>query len=151
MAKTQEELEELKHEYESLNNKLKELTEDELKKVTGGGSNSVPTSAGAGGSGIVARAQSCLGKPFAWGAVGPNEYDDSGLVSYCVSGTHTRIGTCSTFMGWERVSTPMSGDICVSANHCGIYVGDGQMIHAPTFGQSVCVSSVQPGMVYVRP
>ena len=34
--KTQEELKELKNEYETLNNKLKELSEDELKLVTGG-------------------------------------------------------------------------------------------------------------------
>ena len=36
MAKTQDELKELKEEYEKLSNKLKELTEDELKFVTGG-------------------------------------------------------------------------------------------------------------------
>ena len=36
MAKTQEELKELKTEYETLNNKLKELTEEELNMVTGG-------------------------------------------------------------------------------------------------------------------
>ena len=36
MAKTQEELNELKNEYETLNNKLQELTEDELGYVTGG-------------------------------------------------------------------------------------------------------------------
>ena len=36
MAKTQEELKELKTEYETLNNKLKELSDDELKVVTGG-------------------------------------------------------------------------------------------------------------------
>ena len=36
MAKTQEELNELKQEYESLVTKLKELTEDELGIVTGG-------------------------------------------------------------------------------------------------------------------
>lgn len=34
--KTKEELKELKEEYEALNNKLKELTEDELMLVTGG-------------------------------------------------------------------------------------------------------------------
>lgn len=34
--KTQEELKQLKEEYEVLNNKLKELTEEELKEVTGG-------------------------------------------------------------------------------------------------------------------
>ena len=36
MAKTQEELNELKNEYELVTNKLKELTEDELKQVAGG-------------------------------------------------------------------------------------------------------------------
>ena len=36
MTKTKEELNELKNEYEKLNKKLKELTEDELKLVTGG-------------------------------------------------------------------------------------------------------------------
>ena len=36
MAKTQEELNQLKNEYETLNNKLKELTDEELKQVTGG-------------------------------------------------------------------------------------------------------------------
>lgn len=36
MAKTKEELNTLKQEYESLNNRLKELDDDELKQVTGG-------------------------------------------------------------------------------------------------------------------
>ena len=36
MSKTQEELKELKNEYETLNNKLKELTEDELNIIVGG-------------------------------------------------------------------------------------------------------------------
>ena len=36
MKKTKEELNTLKQEYETLNNKLQELTEDELKEVSGG-------------------------------------------------------------------------------------------------------------------
>lgn len=36
MAKTKEELAKLKEEYETLNSKLKELTEDEIKQVIGG-------------------------------------------------------------------------------------------------------------------
>ena len=36
MAKTKEELNQLKIEYEALNNKLKELTDEELKQITGG-------------------------------------------------------------------------------------------------------------------
>lgn len=42
MPKTQEELTQLKEEYETLNNKLKELSEDELKMVTGGSPNIPP-------------------------------------------------------------------------------------------------------------
>ena len=37
MAKTQEELNELKEEVETLNKKLHELTEEELEQVSGGG------------------------------------------------------------------------------------------------------------------
>ena len=36
MAKTQEELKEIKNEYETLTSKLNELTEDELNAITGG-------------------------------------------------------------------------------------------------------------------
>ena len=42
MDKTKEELNTLKQEYEALNNKLKELTEDELSIVTGGNNLFVP-------------------------------------------------------------------------------------------------------------
>lgn len=37
MAKTQEELKKLKEEYDSLTSKLKDLTEEELKQIAGGG------------------------------------------------------------------------------------------------------------------
>lgn len=99
---------------------------------------------------IVERAYSQLGKPYVWGAVGPNSYDCSGLVSYCISGQNTRLGTTYTFMGWARVSDPQPGDICVNNGHCGIYIGNGQMIHAPQSGDVVKIGPVQSGMIYVR-
>ena len=148
MAKTQEELKQLKIEYETLNNKLKELNEEELKVVTGG----EPSSGeyGIGNSIISDRALSCVGLPYIWGSAGPDGYDESGLVSYSVTGDHVMIGTCTTFMNWNRVDSPSTGDICVSFNHCGIYVGGGSMVHAPADGQTVCVSSVHPDMIFVR-
>lgn len=102
------------------------------------------------GNSVVNRAYSQLGKPYKWGAVGPNSFDCSGLVSYCLTGSYSRLGTTDTFMGWTRVSNPQPGDICVNSHHCGIYIGGGQMIHAPQTGDVVKVSSVHSGMIYVR-
>lgn len=99
---------------------------------------------------VVNRAYSQLGKPYQWSAVGPNSFDCSGLVSYCLTGSYSRLGTTGTFMGWTRVSNPQPGDICVNSHHCGIYIGGGQMIHAPRTGDVVKVSSVHSGMIYVR-
>ena len=117
----------------------------------GGGSssgNSKPQSVS--GNTVVDRAYGELGKPYQWGAVGPSSYDCSGLVSYCLSGSHTRLGTTGTFMGWTRVSNPQPGDVCVNSHHCGVYIGDGQMIHAPRSGDVVKVSGVHSDMIYVR-
>lgn len=97
------------------------------------------------GNSVVNRAYSQLGKPYKWGAVGPNSFDCSGLVSYCLTGSYSRLGTTGTFMGWTRVSNPQPGDICVNSHHCGIYIGGGQMIHAPQTGDVVKVSSVHSG------
>lgn len=102
------------------------------------------------GNSVVNRAYSQLGKPYQWAAVGPNSFDCSGLVSYCLTGSYSRLGTTGTFMGWTRVSSPQPGDICVNSHHCGIYIGGGQMIHAPQTGDVVKVSSVHSGMIYVR-
>ncbi|MEY8461399.1 NlpC/P60 family protein [Eggerthellaceae bacterium 24-137] len=127
---------------------------DEGSSDNGGGSQ--PSSSGnskpqtVSGNTVVDRAYGELGKPYAWGAVGPNSYDCSGLVSYCLTGSHSRLGTTGTFMGWTHVSNPQPGDVCVNSHHCGIYIGDGQMIHAPRSGDVVKVSGVHSGMVYVR-
>ena len=102
------------------------------------------------GGTVVSRAYSQLGKPYSWGACGPNSFDCSGFVSYCLTGSYTRIGTTMTFMGWTRVSNPQPGDVVTSATHCGIYIGGGQMIHAPHTGDVVKIGPVQAGMVYVR-
>lgn len=107
-------------------------------------------SSSVGGGSVVDRAYSQLGKPYEWGASGPNSFDCSGLVSYCLTGSYTRIGTTMTFMGWSRVSNPQPGDVVTTATHCGIYIGGGMMIHAPHTGDVVKISPVQSGMIYVR-
>ena len=128
---------------------IKELTNECLEKSVGG-NNLLESEMTVPNSSIVDRAISELGKPYIWGGVGPSGYDDSGLVSYCLTGIHTRIGTTSTFMGWSRVNNPLPGDICVSSSHCGIYVEPNCMIHAPTYGTVVSYGPIQSDMIIVR-
>lgn len=113
-------------------------------------SSSTTSGSNANGGTIVSRAYSQLGKPYVWGASGPSSFDCSGFVSYCLTGSYTRLGTTLTFMGWTRVSNPQPGDVVTTATHCGIYIGNGQMIHAPHTGDVVKVGPVQSGMIYVR-
>ena len=113
-------------------------------------SSNTTSGSNANGGTIVSRAYSQLGKPYEWGAYGPSSFDCSGFVSYCLTGSYTRLGTTLTFMGWTRVSNPQPGDVGTTATHCGIYIGNGQMIHAPHTGDVVKVGPVQSGMIYVR-
>ena len=119
-------------------------------KPSNSSSSTTTSGTNANGGSIVIRAYSQLGKPYVWGACGPNSFDCSGFVSYCLTGSYSRLGTTLTFMGWTRVSNPQPGDVVTTATHCGIYIGNGQMIHAPHTGDVVKVGPVQSGMIYVR-
>lgn len=119
-------------------------------KPSNSSSSTTTSGTNANGGSIVSRAYSQLGKPYVWGACGPNGFDCSGFVSYCLTGSYSRLGTTLTFMGWTRVSNPQPGDVVTTATHCGIYIGNGQMIHAPHTGDVVKVGPVQSGMIYVR-
>ena len=108
------------------------------------------------GNDVVDRAYAMLGADYVWGGVGgaSGGFDCSGFVSYALTGENTRLGTTATFVNWNQVSDPQPGDVCVihtdTSQHTGIYIGNGQMIHAATEGVGVIVSDVQDGMIYVR-
>ncbi|MCQ2604834.1 MAG: C40 family peptidase [Spirochaetia bacterium] len=93
--------------------------------------------------------------PYEWGAAGPDSFDASGLVCFCY-GYRSHVWTTNTFIsqqaGWKEinVSEAMPGDVVSSNNHCGIYIGGGQMIHAPGFGDVVKKGSIQGDMSYYR-
>ena len=114
---------------------------------------SAPSQSVDGGS-VVSRAYSKLGCAYSWGGIGPNSFDCSGFVSYCLTGRYCRLGTTGDFMGWARVSDPQPGDVVVNSCHTGIYIGNGQMIHASDYGTGVIISSVAAGMnnnyIFVR-
>lgn len=118
----------------------------------GNSSSSSGSSSGSYVSGsTVSRAYSALGKPYVWGAAGPNSFDCSGLVSFCLTGRYSHTYSSSDFVGLTKVSNPQPGDICVRVGHVGVYIGGGQMIHAPHTGDVVKISAVPSNMWYVRP
>ena len=117
----------------------------------GNSSSSSSSSSGSYVSGsTVSRAYSALGKPYVWGAAGPNSFDCSGLVSFCLTGRYSHTYSSSDFVGLTKVSNPQPGDICVRVGHVGVYIGGGQMIHAPHTGDVVKISAVPSNMWYVR-
>ncbi|WEO95790.1 NlpC/P60 family protein [Streptomyces sp. FXJ1.172] len=86
----------------------------------------------------VAYAYGKLGSPYVWGATGPNAFDCSGLVqaAYRSAGIHLPRTTYAQIDAGRRVSRSelQPGDLVFfysGVSHVGIYVGNGQMIHAP--------------------
>ena len=113
---------------------------------------SAPSQSVDGGT-VVSRAYSKLGCAYSWGGIGPNSFDCSGFVSYCLTGRYCRLGTTVTFMGWTRVTDPQPGDVVVNSRHTGIYVGNGQMIHASNYNTGVILTPISYSMtdyIFVR-
>ena len=110
------------------------------------------------GEKVVDVAKSLIGILYDWGGAGEDGrgYDCSGLVAYAWTGVHSRTlpngqnAFTGTYMGWPQTNNPQPGDICVSSCHTGIYIGDGQMIHAPQAGETIKIGPVQSDMIYVK-
>lgn len=90
-----------------------------------------------------------IGKPYVWGGAGPNGFDCSGLVVWAYE--HVGISlTHFTGAQWNEVrhiprSELKPGDLVfffADISHVGMYVGNGLMVDAPTFGQDVQVQPV---------
>ncbi|MFI2202372.1 NlpC/P60 family protein [Streptomyces sp. NPDC020192] len=102
---------------------------------SGPGSVAAPDSRAAA---AVAYAYAKLGSPYVWGATGPNAFDCSGLVqaAYRSAGISLPRTTYAQINAGRRVSRSelRPGDLVFfysGVSHVGIYVGGGQMIHAP--------------------
>lgn len=101
------------------------------RKPSSGGSSSNNNLPVIGGADAVSRAYSCIGIPYVLGGGGPESFDCSGFVSYCLTGRTGRIlGTTWSMAGYPTVSNPQPGDICYWDGHVGLYVGGGGMVHA---------------------
>jgi cell wall-associated NlpC family hydrolase len=97
----------------------------------------------------VAFAYRALGLPYIWGATGPNGYDCSGLTqaAWQSAGVSLPRTTYSQINAGTRVpeSQLLPGDLVFfysGVSHVGIYLGNGQMIHAPHPGAPVRIAPI---------
>ena len=111
------------------------------------GTDAPAPSAGAGAA--VAYAKNQVGKPYEWGAAGPDSYDCSGLTmaSWRAGGVSLPHSASAQYSATTHV--PMSaiqpGDLLFygsDIHHVGIYVGGGTMIEAPHSGTNVRYASI---------
>ncbi|MFF9840886.1 NlpC/P60 family protein [Streptomyces sp. NPDC013740] len=97
----------------------------------------------------VAFAQAQLGKPYVWGATGPSAYDCSGLTqaAWRAAGVSLPRTTYTQINAGRRVSRAelAPGDLVFfysGISHVGLYIGGGQMIHAPRPGAPVRIAPI---------
>ena len=111
-------------------------------------------------------AESQIGKPYQWGAAGPDRYDCSGLVmwAYAHAGVTLDHWTGYQWQEGARIATSAlrPGDLVFFAtdtsdpntiHHVGMYIGNGQMVEAPYTGANVRISSAwRPDLIgAIRP
>ncbi|MDA0250625.1 MAG: peptidoglycan hydrolase RipC [Actinobacteria bacterium] len=118
----------------------------------------LPTPGGGGsGAGAIAvqAALSRLGDPYVWGGGAPGGFDCSGLVmwSFQRAGIFLPHSSYALAAGGQPVSVDQMqpGDVVAQysdASHVGIYIGDGMMVHASTYGIPVRVESVHSAPIY---
>ena len=97
------------------------------------------------------------GKSYVWAASGPGSFDCSGLTSYAYRAAGISLPHSSRMQ--SQMGQPVSrdqlqpGDLVFfysPVSHVGIYIGNGQMVHAPTSGDVVKVAPIMSGFSGAR-
>ncbi len=109
-----------------------------LPDITGGAATSGRAAA------AVAAVRGALGSPYVWGATGPGSFDCSGLMQWAYGRAGVSLPRTSQAQRDAGRHVPVSqarpGDLVLyrdDASHVGMYVGNGQVMHAPYPGASV--------------
>jgi cell wall-associated NlpC family hydrolase len=109
----------------------------------------LPLAPGSAAAVAIETALAQVGDPYVWGATGPNGFDCSGLTSFAYAAAGVALPHSSraqASMGRQLApGEPMQpGDLVFfysPISHVGLYIGNGLMVHARTFGQPVAVTS----------
>ncbi len=123
-----------------------------------------PPAPGGGAKRAIAYAKAQLGKPYLWGAVGPSSFDCSGLtmMAWRAGGKSLPHWSVAQFLQSTRISVGQlrPGDLVFwgstpgTIHHVAMYIGNGQIIHAPRTGQPVQINSMYywvPPDYFARP
>ncbi|MFJ6685279.1 C40 family peptidase [Streptomyces werraensis] len=141
---------------------LSRMSPEERVRITGGSGRAARSAGGtvrdtaalsqapnARAAQAVAYAHQKLGSPYVWGATGPDAFDCSGLVlaAYRSAGVSLPRTTYAQIDAGRRVSRSelLPGDLVFfysGISHVGLYIGNGQMIHAPNPSAPVRVAPV---------
>lgn len=105
---------------------------------------------------VIAYAKTLLGKPYVWGAQGPNSFDCSGFTYYVFknkagitlprnSAVQSKYGTYvsrSNIKAGDLLFFDTNGSNNGAVSHVGLYIGNGQMIHASYSQRKIVTVSI---------
>ena len=97
---------------------------------------------------VVNTAMAQLGKSYTWGGAGPSSFDCSGLALFAYRTVGVSLPHSAAMQ--STMGTPVSrsslqpGDLVFfyGTGHVGLYIGNDQVVHAPTFGDVVKVTPI---------
>ncbi|WP_028785185.1 C40 family peptidase [Thalassobacillus devorans] len=103
------------------------------------------TSSNTSTSGLISTAKQYMGTPYVWGGTSPSGFDCSGYLNYVFAknGTDLPRTVAQIYNAGSSVSSPQVGDLVfyetykAGPSHAGIYLGNGQFIHAGSDGVTI--------------